>query len=50
MEESVEPISLVDYSEAFYGVDRYMDIWFGNKQIGLCIMAMLLQNKNKYNN
>ena len=27
MEESVEPISLVDYSEAFYGVDRYMDIW-----------------------
>ena len=27
MEESVEPISLVDYSEAFHDVDRYMDIW-----------------------
>ena len=47
MEESVEPISLVDYSKAFHDVDRYMDIWFGNKQIGLYIMAMLLQKKNK---
>ena len=27
MEESVEPISLVDYSKAFHDVDRYMDIW-----------------------
>ncbi len=34
MEESVEPISLIDYSKAFHDVDRYMDIWFGNKLIG----------------
>ena len=27
MEESVNLISLVDYSEAFHDVDRYMDIW-----------------------
>ena len=27
MEESVEPISLIDYSEAFHDVGRYMDIW-----------------------
>ena len=27
MEESVEPISLVDYSKAYHDVDRYMDIW-----------------------
>ena len=47
MEEAVEPISLVDYSKAFHYVDRYMDIWFGNKQIGQFIMGMLLQKKNK---
>ena len=49
MEESVEPISLVDYSKAFHDVDRYMDIWFGNKQIGLYITAMLLWKKNNKN-
>jgi len=30
MEETakqVEAISLIDYSEAFHDVDRYMDIW-----------------------
>ena len=27
MEESVNLISLVDYSEAFHDVDRCMDIW-----------------------
>ena len=27
MEESVEPISLIEYSKAFHDVDRYMDIW-----------------------
>lgn len=31
MEESVEPINLIDYSKTFHDVDRYMDIWFGNK-------------------